>query len=198
MSLWLRWAKNDIIYSYFMAVWGTVKTTAPRCCGQQCALLPEAKGNCIELSMAPRGSSFDFSPNSHEVTIITQQILKTPVFSPRTVSLIGMRCRYTHLASWCSMSFLWHLTSSKRSQTKLLPAAFALRLNGWCYDHGIVDSIDRMVTSYTRRYASVAPACLCQLSYNQPRLSKLFHYSVYSKLANEVHSGPAFMNFPRN
>ena len=33
----------EIIYSYFMPVWGIVKTAAPRCRGQLDALLPEAE-----------------------------------------------------------------------------------------------------------------------------------------------------------
>ena len=34
---------NEIVYSYFIPVWGIVKTAAPRCRGQLDALLPEAE-----------------------------------------------------------------------------------------------------------------------------------------------------------
>ena len=34
---------NGTVYSYFMTVWGIVKTAAPRCRGQLDALLPEAE-----------------------------------------------------------------------------------------------------------------------------------------------------------
>ena len=34
---------NEIVYSYFMPVWGIVKTAAPRCRGQLDVLLSEAE-----------------------------------------------------------------------------------------------------------------------------------------------------------
>ena len=34
---------HALVNSYFMPVWGIVKTTAPRCRGQLDALLPEAE-----------------------------------------------------------------------------------------------------------------------------------------------------------
>ena len=39
---WIKWLSTTL-YSYFMPVWGIVKTAAPRCCGQFDALLPEAE-----------------------------------------------------------------------------------------------------------------------------------------------------------
>ena len=36
-------AAHVIVYSYFMPVWGIVKTAAPRCPGQLDALLPETE-----------------------------------------------------------------------------------------------------------------------------------------------------------
>ena len=49
-----------ILYSYFMPVWGIVKTAAPRCHGKLDALLPKGE-RCIKLSTEPRGSSFVYS-----------------------------------------------------------------------------------------------------------------------------------------
>ena len=34
---------NETVHSYFMPVWGIVKTAAPRCRGQLDVLLPEAE-----------------------------------------------------------------------------------------------------------------------------------------------------------
>ena len=40
----IQWECTWTVYSYFMPVWGIVKTAAPRCRGQLDALLPEAGG----------------------------------------------------------------------------------------------------------------------------------------------------------
>ena len=57
-------AKLNILYNYFMPVWGIVKTAAPRCRGQFDALLPEAempRAMVHRVVQAPRGSSFVYS-----------------------------------------------------------------------------------------------------------------------------------------
>ena len=53
------WLGNKTVTSW---LFGAVKTIAPRCLGRPDALLPE-------LSEAPRGYRFDYSPNIHEITI---------------------------------------------------------------------------------------------------------------------------------
>ena len=44
-----------IIYSYFMPVWGIVKTAAPRCRGQLDALLPETERPRVVVHRAVHG-----------------------------------------------------------------------------------------------------------------------------------------------
>ena len=41
--------QRQIVYSYFMPVWGIVKTAALRCRGQLDALLPEAESEITVL-----------------------------------------------------------------------------------------------------------------------------------------------------
>ena len=95
---------------------------------------------CIELSTVPRGSRFVYSAKQlWNNCFITQPMLKIPVFSPRNASFISTWRRYTQFTLWRSTSFSWCLTSSTRQQTKLLPAAFPLHLNGWRHRHGTVD-----------------------------------------------------------
>ena len=157
--------RDKILNSYFIPVWGIVKIAAPRCRGQLDALLPDYGPNgrgqwCIELSTVPRASSFVYSAKQpwHNC-FITQPMLKIPVvLSPRNATLTGKRRWYTQLTSWRSTSFSWYLTSSTRQKTKLLPDAFPLRLNGWRHKRGIVDSMDRLVTSYEWRYMCMAAA----------------------------------------
>ena len=79
---------------------------------------------------------------------ITQPMLKSPVFSPRNAILIGTRRQYTQRTSWRSTLFSLCLTSSTRQQANLLPAVFPFSLYGWRHKRGIVDSMDRLVTSY--------------------------------------------------
>ena len=147
---------QTIVYSYFMPVW-------PRgALGSSMHYCPRPKGRgrwCIELSTVPRGSSFVYSAKQPwNNCFITQPALKIPAFSLRNASFIGTRRRYTQITSWRSTSFSWCLMSSTRQETKLLTAAFSLRLNGWRHKRGIVDSMDRLVTPYERRYMYVAVA----------------------------------------
>ena len=122
-----------------------------------------ARGRKVHV---PRGSIFVYSAKQpRNNCFITQPMLKIPALLPRNASLIGTRRWYTQLTSWHSTSFSWHstsfswcLTSSTRQKTKLLPDAFPLRLIGWPHKRDIVDSMDRLVTSYERRYMYKAAA----------------------------------------
>ena len=106
-----------IIYSYFLPVWGIVKTAATGCRGQFDALLPEAERRgqwCNELSAVPRGSRFVYSAKQPWNNVYFPTNAETPSVLPRNASLTGTRLRYTQLTSWCSTSFSWCLTSSTR------------------------------------------------------------------------------------
>ena len=53
-----------------MPVCSIVKTITPRCRGRPDALLHEAEGRvqyCIRLSTVPRGNTFDYTTNRHEI-----------------------------------------------------------------------------------------------------------------------------------
>ena len=92
---------QGIVYSYFMPVWGKVKTAAPRCRGLLDALLAERPKAMVHQAVHGTKGAVVLSvpPNSHEITFITQLMLKILVLSPRNASLIGTRCRYTQLTS---------------------------------------------------------------------------------------------------
>ena len=64
-------AAHVIVYSYCMAVWGIVKTAAPRCRGQLDALLPEAEDNGASSCPRYRGAVvLSIPPNSHEISVL--------------------------------------------------------------------------------------------------------------------------------
>ena len=48
--------ERTVVYSYFMSVWGIVKTTATRCRGQLDVLLPEAERPRAIVHPAVRGT----------------------------------------------------------------------------------------------------------------------------------------------
>ena len=63
--------ESAILYSYFMPVWGVVKTAAPRCLGQLYALLPEPEGNAASSCPRNRGAVvLSIPPNSHKITVL--------------------------------------------------------------------------------------------------------------------------------
>ena len=63
-----------IVYSYFMPVWGIVKTAAPRCRGQLDTLLLGAERPRAMVHRAVHGTEgevvLSIPPNSHEITVL--------------------------------------------------------------------------------------------------------------------------------
>ena len=142
-TVYIIWGDCCLLYSYFIPVWGIVETTATRCGVQLDALLPRLKGRgqlYIKLSMAPRGSSFVYSSKQPwNNCLITQQMRKRLVFSPRTTSLIGTLPRDVQ----CHLCDVWCLQPGNRQNCA---RCFCISFNRRRHDHGIVDCIDRLVT----------------------------------------------------
>ena len=65
-----------------------------------------------------------------------------------------MSVHTTHLVTFDVILVMFDVIN--QAIEKLLPAA--IRLNGWRYKRGIVNSMDRLVTSYERQYMYVAEA----------------------------------------
>ena len=157
------------MYSYFMPVWGIVKTAALRFHGQLDALLPKAEGNGASSCPRYRGAVvLSTPPNSHEMTVLLpNQCWKSQCFRQEMLAELA-RDVGTH-----------NFPRDVRRHS----CDVWLRLNGWRHKRGgKVDS----VTSWWRHMSDFPCIWLRHIPIKLQliQIVKTTHYSVYSRLGN--------------
>ena len=79
------------------------------------------------------------------------------MFSQRHASLIGTRRRYTtYLVTFDVIFVMFDVINQATDKT--IARCFSITFIWWRHKCGVVDSMDRLVTSYERRYMYVAAA----------------------------------------